>query len=184
MQNDIEHAEAVEVVGVLVVNTAHDGYCRAGFRLNRGENTLPPVTAQQWALLEGDPRLHVSVIADDIPPAPSGEEGSASGFVVDNVLPSSQLTAMRDDVLSEVAESGGEDVVSTPIPENLEPVGEQVPPPVDERLLAAVMACKIEPREKWFTKTGTPLLKQWREFVRADLSADDIKAALDVHGVK
>lgn len=62
--------EHVDMVGVSVVNTAHNGYRRAGFVLALGDNVLPPVTAQQWYALEADPRLSVSVIAaatDDLP---------------------------------------------------------------------------------------------------------------------
>ncbi|WP_314188559.1 HI1506-related protein [Yersinia massiliensis] len=65
------NVECVDMVGVSVVNTAHNGYRRAGFVLALGDNILPPVTAQQWHALEADPRLSVTVITaatDDLPP--------------------------------------------------------------------------------------------------------------------
>lgn len=57
--------EMVEMVGVSVVNTAHEGYRRAGFVLHQGENTLPPVTAAVLEALEADSRLTVMVIASN-----------------------------------------------------------------------------------------------------------------------
>ncbi|HCR3993477.1 TPA: hypothetical protein OOF55_002742 [Morganella morganii] len=54
-----------EMAGVFVVNTAHEGYRRAGFVLHSGENTLPPVTVSVLEALEADPRLVVTVIAAD-----------------------------------------------------------------------------------------------------------------------
>lgn len=54
-----------EMAGVFVVNTAHEGYRRAGFVLHSGENTLPPVTVSVLEALEADPRLIVTVIAAD-----------------------------------------------------------------------------------------------------------------------
>lgn len=62
--------EHVDMVGVSVVNTAHNGYRRAGFVLALGENVLPPIAFQKLRSLEADPRLSVSVIAaatDDLP---------------------------------------------------------------------------------------------------------------------
>ncbi|CEF30141.1 hypothetical protein HZS38_09145 [Xenorhabdus nematophila] len=43
----LDSAHVVEMVGVSVVNTAHTGYRRAGFVLQQGENTLPPVTSAE-----------------------------------------------------------------------------------------------------------------------------------------
>ncbi|MEQ5119502.1 HI1506-related protein [Morganella morganii] len=56
----------IEMAGIFVVNTAHEGYRRAGFILCRGENTLPPVPVSVLTALEADPRLVVTVIAADI----------------------------------------------------------------------------------------------------------------------
>lgn len=64
--NALATGEMVEMVGVNVVNTAHEGYRRAGFILHQGENNLPPVTAEVLKALEADPRLAVMVIASDI----------------------------------------------------------------------------------------------------------------------
>lgn len=66
MSDQENTGELVEMVSVQVVNTAHDGYRRAGFVLCRGENTLPPVTAAVLKALEADPRLSVMAIAADI----------------------------------------------------------------------------------------------------------------------
>lgn len=60
---DAHHA--VEMVGVMVVNTAHEGYRRAGLVLRAGENTLPPVSLSVLTTLESDPRLVVTIIATD-----------------------------------------------------------------------------------------------------------------------
>lgn len=67
--------ELVEMVGVHVVNTAHEGYRRAGFILQKGENTLPPVPASVLKALEADPRLAVMVIAPDVDSDTSGRLG-------------------------------------------------------------------------------------------------------------
>lgn len=53
------------MAGVFVVNTAHEGYRRAGLVLHSGENTLPPVSVSVLEALEADPRLVVTVIAAD-----------------------------------------------------------------------------------------------------------------------
>ncbi|MBS9438990.1 hypothetical protein EAE91_18185 [Photorhabdus noenieputensis] len=55
----------VEMAGIHVVNTAHDGYRRAGFIFQQGGNALPPVTLAQFQTLEADPRLSVTVITTD-----------------------------------------------------------------------------------------------------------------------
>ncbi|AXG42211.1 MULTISPECIES: HI1506-related protein [Photorhabdus] len=52
----------VEMAGIHVVNTAHDGYRRAGFIFQQGGNALPPVTLAQFQALEADPRLSVTVV--------------------------------------------------------------------------------------------------------------------------
>ncbi|NRN26746.1 HI1506-related protein [Photorhabdus heterorhabditis] len=65
MSEKISMAENAETMGVCVVNTAHDGYRRAGFVLVRGENTLPTVDVDQRQALEADPRLSVTVITTD-----------------------------------------------------------------------------------------------------------------------
>ncbi len=67
--------ELVEMVGVHVVNTAHDGYRRAGFVLQKGENILSAVSASVFKALEADPRLAVMVIASDIDSDTSGRLG-------------------------------------------------------------------------------------------------------------
>lgn len=173
MQDLNENVHQVVMSGVSVVNTAHDGYRRAGFKLKAGENILPPVTAEQWHRLEGDPRLVVTVITTD-------EDYQTSGTVVNSVL-SGDIT-LQDAANGELTNLDG--TVITPFPDAVEPHGQQEAPSSDERLLAAVLAAKIEPHEKWFTKKGEPRLDQWRGFVRADLTVEDIKAALDAHGVQ
>lgn len=55
----------VKMAGVFVVNTAHEGYRRAGLILHSGENTLPPVSVSVLEALKADPRLVVTVIAAD-----------------------------------------------------------------------------------------------------------------------
>ncbi|ETS32095.1 hypothetical protein BB987_20410 [Photorhabdus temperata] len=65
MSEKISMAENAETMGVCVVNTAHDGYRRAGFVLDQGENTLPAVNVEQRQALETDPRLSVTVITSD-----------------------------------------------------------------------------------------------------------------------
>ena len=67
--------ELVEMVGVHVVNTAHDGYRRAGFVLQKGENILSTVPTSVLKALEADPRLAVMVIASDIDSVTSGRLG-------------------------------------------------------------------------------------------------------------
>ncbi|WP_350306971.1 HI1506-related protein [Photorhabdus viridis] len=62
MSEKISMAEKVEMV---VVNTAHDGYRRAGFVFDPGENTLSAVNVEQRQALEADPRLSVTVITTD-----------------------------------------------------------------------------------------------------------------------
>ncbi|TDB43282.1 HI1506-related protein [Photorhabdus luminescens] len=62
MSEKISMAENAETKGVCVVNTAHDGYRRAGFVFVRGENTLPTVNVDQRQALEADPRLSVTDI--------------------------------------------------------------------------------------------------------------------------
>ncbi|NHB89196.1 HI1506-related protein [Photorhabdus tasmaniensis] len=62
MSEQISMAEHVEMV---VVNTAHDGYRRAGFVLDQGGNTLSAVNIEQRQALETDPRLSVTVITSD-----------------------------------------------------------------------------------------------------------------------
>ncbi|KER01177.1 hypothetical protein LGZ99_14140 [Photorhabdus temperata] len=52
-------------VDMVVVNTAHDGYRRAGLVLDQGENTLSAVNVEQRQALEADPRLSVTVITSD-----------------------------------------------------------------------------------------------------------------------
>lgn len=68
--------ELVEMVGVHVVNTAHDGYRRAGFVLQKGENILSAVPVSVLKALEADPRLAVMVIASDIDSDTSGRLGN------------------------------------------------------------------------------------------------------------
>ncbi|HHZ7704103.1 TPA: HI1506-related protein [Morganella morganii] len=53
------------MAGVVVVNTAHEGYRRAGLVLHSGENTLPPLSVSVLEALEADPRLVVTVIPAD-----------------------------------------------------------------------------------------------------------------------
>ncbi len=103
------NVEYVDMVGVSVVNTAHDGYRRAGFVLALGENILPPVTFQRLRSLETDPRLSVSVIAaatDDLPPR--GLANTELPDVVANISPlsgtqptqtASQSTSVNVDVI-------------------------------------------------------------------------------------
>ncbi|WP_340615090.1 HI1506-related protein [Xenorhabdus thailandensis] len=62
----------LERVGIKVVNTAHDGYRRAGLVLQPGENSLPFVTRETLQALEADPRLSVTVITADPDDDPKG----------------------------------------------------------------------------------------------------------------
>ncbi|BFI48121.1 MULTISPECIES: HI1506-related protein [Yersinia pseudotuberculosis complex] len=94
------NVEYVDMVGVSVVNTAHDGYRRAGFVLALGENILPPVTFQRLRSLETDPRLSVSVIAaatDDLPPR--GLANTELPDVVANISPLSGTQPTRAELL-------------------------------------------------------------------------------------
>ena len=87
--------ELVEMVGVHVVNTAHDGYRRAGFVLCRGENTLPPVTAAVLKALEADPRLSVMAIAADIDSDASrglGDQVIPTTVTVEGIPPTTEVT--------------------------------------------------------------------------------------------
>ncbi|CAM3282731.1 hypothetical protein XNC1_3384 [Xenorhabdus nematophila ATCC 19061] len=68
----VDTADRIEMGGVSVVNTAHEGYRRAGFVLQQGDNTLPPVTSAELQALEADPRLSVTVIAADPDDDPEG----------------------------------------------------------------------------------------------------------------
>ena len=90
----------VEMVGVMVVNTAHEGYRRAGLVLRQGENTLPPLSLSVLTVLESDPRLVVTIIAAD-------NDGESQGRVdipgasaaIDNGLP--PQSAPLTDVIAE-----------------------------------------------------------------------------------
>lgn len=66
----------VSSLNLAVINTAHDGYRRAGYKLTRGENLLENVDPDKFDLLDGDPRLVVSVIADSDDDAPGRLAGS------------------------------------------------------------------------------------------------------------
>lgn len=70
----------IEMAGVFVVNTAHEGYRRAGFVLHSGENTLPPVSVSVLEALEADPRLVVTVIAADTDRDAPGRLDNQSSF--------------------------------------------------------------------------------------------------------
>ena len=50
--------KVIEMFVVLVANKVADGYRRAGFNLQKGENTLT-VTAEQLVQIKSDPRLAV-----------------------------------------------------------------------------------------------------------------------------
>ena len=69
-----------EMAGVFVVNTAHEGYRRAGLVLHSGENTLPPVSVSVLEALEADPRLVVTVIATDTDRDAPGRLDDQSSF--------------------------------------------------------------------------------------------------------
>lgn len=93
--NALATGEMVEMVGVNVVNTAHEGYRRAGFILHQGENTLPPVTAAVLKALEADPRLAVMVIATDIDSDTSrglGDQVISTTVTVEDAPPTTEAT--------------------------------------------------------------------------------------------
>lgn len=136
-----ENLNNLKTLAVLVINAAHDGYCRAGYRLASGENSLSDVTLDRLQLLEGDPRLSVYILE-----APQDNETSANHH-----------------------EAGNVDADSLPAGVN------------QDNFTSAILASKIEPAEKWFTKKGEPRLDQWRAVIGADVSAADIKAALAAH---
>ncbi|UIA93057.1 HI1506-related protein [Erwinia tracheiphila] len=79
MPNQNANMEYVDMVGISVVNTAHDGLSAgAGFVFARGWTyILPPVTAQQWQTLAGDPRLSghgfFGTLTDDFAVAGAGQ---------------------------------------------------------------------------------------------------------------
>lgn len=83
-----------EMAGVFVVNTAHEGYRRAGLVLHSGENTLPPVTVSVLEALEADPRLVVTVIPADIDRDAPGrlDNPGASAAVAESEQPEVTLT--------------------------------------------------------------------------------------------
>ncbi|QBH96790.1 hypothetical protein EKN56_10445 [Limnobaculum zhutongyuii] len=162
-QETYDPSDVVEMSGVMVVNTAHDGYRRAGFSFKSGENILPPVTAEQWHLLDGDPRLVVSVIAIESAP------GHQTPGAVD-----------AHPVFDGVNIDGTDGTVKTPMPPELAATeGSQVNP--QDNFISAIMASKIEPHDKWFTQKGEPRLTQWRNVIGVDVSAEDIKAAIAAH---
>lgn len=202
MSEQVENVGVVDLQGVEVVNTAHDGYRRAGFVLKAGVNTLPVVDYEKYLLLESDPRLVVTPIASDEGNSSSvvlgagvlpggltgtvtidGQTFEAHNIEVTIPAPSVSVTAVTAPDVIEGSIVIEPDVVKTPFPEGVALTDNQTPPPPEDRLLAAVQACRIEPKEKWFNKNGTPKLAQWREFVHAELSAADINAALAAHGV-
>lgn len=83
------------MAGVFVVNTAHEGYRRAGLVLHSGENTLPPVSVSVLEALEADPRLVVTVIAADTDSNTPGrlDNPGASAAVAEGEQPEVTLTA-------------------------------------------------------------------------------------------
>lgn len=209
MSTDTKNLCEVDYEGLAVVNLAHDGYRRAGFTLKTGENILPMVDCKTFNALDNDPRLVVTIIASmpgDNPPGSMDDVVLPDRITVEADNPFAQLDIVSADPfpvdveLSDgltLKEGDGPvvpldtvitepllDIITTPFPDNAPLTGEQELPSPEERLQSAVMAAKIEPREKWFTKTGSPRLEQWRDFVRADLTAADIKAALAAQGVQ
>lgn len=89
--------------GVFVVNTAHEGYRRAGFVLHSGENTLPPVTVPVLKALEADPRLVVTVIAADTDrDAPGRLDDQSSFTAIEQEL---ELQRLADEKHHQEAES-------------------------------------------------------------------------------
>ncbi|WP_318564561.1 HI1506-related protein [Providencia stuartii] len=93
--NALATGEMVEMVGVNVVNTAHEGYRRAGFILHQGENILPPVTAEVLKALEADSRLAVMVIATDIDSDASrglGDQVISTTVTVEDTPPTTEVT--------------------------------------------------------------------------------------------
>ncbi|EOS94137.1 HI1506-related protein [Erwinia tracheiphila] len=150
MPNQNANMEYVDMVGISVVNTAHDGYRRAGFVFARGDNILPPVTAQQWQTLADDPRLSVTIISaatDDLPSRGLGNT-PLSDAVDDNALKPGDPQSVK--------------------------------PTRAELLLGAVMCSELEsdPLIFW-TKSGSPRLEHWRSIVGDDLTAEEITQALD-----
>ncbi len=120
-------SELTEMVGVHVVNTAHEGYRRAGFVLHQGENTLPPVTAAVLEALEADPRLTVMVIAsnpDSDPPRGLGDPIAPAAIVTDEpTLSVGEVTvvvdgeAVTDEPASEVTATEEVKAPQEPAPE-------------------------------------------------------------------
>lgn len=59
---------SILAIQTLVVNcAAHNGYRRAGFKLQRGRNTLNEVTEAQRATLAADPRLMIESSSEAVP---------------------------------------------------------------------------------------------------------------------
>lgn len=162
-----ENRNILKTLAVLVVNAAHDGYCRAGYRLASGENSLSGVTLDRLQLLEGDPRLSVYIID-----TPDDNETPANHHEAGNVD--------ADSLSSGVTQDG---ILPTPMPTNLVKAEGELTDPKDN-FISAILASKIEPADKWFTKKGEPRLEQWRDVIGADVSAADIKAALAAHDLK
>lgn len=169
MSNQEEQVEYVDMVGVSVVNTAHDGYRRAGFVLARGENILPPVSAQQWHALEADPRLSVTVIAAD-------STGNASGSLVNHplsnpvTLPTEGTSGPTHNHPSPPVATGANGGSSETVP---------YAPTREELLLGAVMCAELETDPTvFYTKAGTPRIEKWRALVDASLTVDEITQAL------
>lgn len=159
-----EIINSLKTLAVLVINAAHDGYCRAGYRLASGENSLSGVTQDKLQLLENDPRLSVYVID-----TPHDNETPANHHEAGNVD--------ADSLSSGVSQDG---IILTPTPTSLVKADGELTDPKDN-FISAILASKIEPAEKWFTKKGEPRLDQWRAVIGADVSAADIKAALAAH---
>ena len=93
------------MAGVHVVNSRHDGYRRAGFRFNKGENILPPVDFKQFKLLEADPDLVVTPIVEDdnTPLKNQDEKGQAGGQGVDtgqSVVPQPEQRLTKAELLA------------------------------------------------------------------------------------
>ncbi|WP_085299255.1 HI1506-related protein [Cognaticolwellia mytili] len=59
-----EHKKTL--IACLVISAMHNGYRRAGFCLNQGENYLPEVDEDQFSMLDGDKNLTVNVVEEDI----------------------------------------------------------------------------------------------------------------------
>lgn len=89
-----EKKSAANIAVVSVFNSNHDGYRRAGFRLNAGANTLTDVSQEQFKLLEADPDLAAQIVeaAQKSANPQNAQAGQAGGQVLAGSAAGSSLT--------------------------------------------------------------------------------------------